>query len=188
MRRHRSEYDTYYTNYYDNKAENYDTNTQKLEFTNSNRSHLENFTFLENNLQITTINMNAVNKQIYYNDDGTIDTTNSCYFDYYCLNNTIETWKIPENGRPSVGSLYVTNDPQLPACQKKKGREYPGFATVIFKITFDDLQKQQIIDTPQPVHGLVLCNNKIISTDTQPTIYKFNINFPTKISSSIYLH
>jgi hypothetical protein len=149
MRRHRSEYDTYYTNYYDNKAENYDTNTQKLEFTNSNRSHLENFTFLENNLQITTINMNAVNKQIYYNDDGTIDTTNSCYFDYYCLNDTIETWKIPENGRPSVGSLYVTNDPQLPACQKK---------------------------------------NKIISTDTQPTIYKFNINFPTKISSSIYLH
>lgn len=188
MRRHRSEYDTYYTNYYDNKAENYDTNTQKLEFTNSNRSYLENFTFLENNLQITTINMNAVNKQIYYNDDGTIDTTNSCYFDYYCLNDTIETWKIPENGRPSVGSLYVTNDPQLPACQKKKGREYPGFATVIFKITFDDLQKQQVIDTPQPVHGLVLCNNKIISIDTQPTIYKFNIKFPTKISSSIYLH
>jgi hypothetical protein len=72
--------------------------------------------------------------------------------------------------------------------RKKKGREYQGFATVIFKITFDDLQKQQVIDTPQPVHGLVLCNNKIISTDTQPTIYKFNINFPTKISSSIYLH
>ena len=102
--------------------------------------------------------MDTENKQIYYNDDGAIDMSNSCYFDYECFNDSIRTWKIPKYERLLLVHYILQMILNFQVVRKKRS-EYIGFVSLIFRITFEDLQKQQVDDTSQPpVHGVILCN------------------------------
>ena len=120
------------------------------------------------------IELNANYTYYDYNDDGSINYDTSLYYAYYCFPDSITDWSATE--QPKYGSLYVTNSPQLPLCDSKTGDGYPGYASAIFKITFNELEKKRVRKTPE-VYGTVICNQK---TNT-PITYNFTILYPKTI-------
>ena len=148
---YQSLYDSYKVSFYNNKAQNFDT--------------------LDMNIKL-----DADNIYYDYNDDGSVNYDTSLYYGYYCFPNFITDWMPTE--QPIFGSLYVTNNPQLPLCNSKTGEGYPGYASAIFKINFNELDKKHVRKT-QKVDGTIICNQK---TNT-PITYNFTITYPKTIPS-----
>lgn len=101
----------------------------------------------------------------------------SSYYAYYCLGPKIKSWDVPLEGQPPVGSLYVISDPQLPECSKIPPREGGGFASVIYKITFEEILKAK--DIKQPIFGYIIGNP---NSDDEVEI-DFEITFQTELPS-----
>lgn len=126
----------------------------------------------DNNEEPIDLDLNANNSFLACNGDS-LDLINSVYYDYYCLDKTITSWETPPDGHPQVGSLYVTNDPQLPQCSE----ENIGYASVIYKISFEDVIKAKNVE--QPITGSIIGNYD----QKHPVTFNFEITFPTEIPS-----
>ena len=159
---YQSLYDSYRVSFYNNKAQNFDT----LEGLDS-----EDIVSFSTDMNIK---LEADNIYYDYNDDGSVNYDTSLYYGYYCFPNFITDWMPTE--QPKHGSLYVTNNPQLPLCNLKTGEGYPGYASAIFKINFNELEKKHVRKT-QKVYGTIICNQK---TNT-PITYNFTMTYPKTI-------
>ena len=169
---YRSLYDSYKLPFYNNKAQNFDTDLLSV------NTSFEGFDY-QNMLptfQDMNLDLNANYTYLDYNDDGSINYDTSLYYAYYCFPDTITDWTPTE--QPKYGNLYVTNDPQYSVCNSKTGNNYPGYASAIFTLPFSTLKKKRVQKTPE-VYGTILCNEKT----EKPITYNFTITFPKTIPS-----
>jgi hypothetical protein len=169
---YRSLYDSYKLPFYNNKAQNFDTDLLSVN-TSFEGFDYENMT---PTFQELNIELHANNTYLDYNDDGSINYETSLYYGYYCFPNNIVDWTPTEE--PKYGSLYVTDNPQFYACTMRTSEGYPGYASVVFILHFCDLKKKRVRKTPE-VYGTVICNQNIQT----PITYNFTITFPKKLPS-----